>query len=34
LNKLLIQKREAGNGYFLSPKVNAACDSATGVCAM
>jgi predicted transcriptional regulator len=33
LNKQLIQKREAGNGYFISPKVSAmACDSATGVC--
>jgi len=28
-----IQKREAGNGYFISPKVSAsACDSSTGVC--
>lgn len=35
LNKKLIQKREAGNGYFVSPKISgAACDSATGVCAM
>ncbi len=35
LNKQLIQKREAGNGYFISPKVRAmACDSATGVCAV
>jgi putative protein-disulfide isomerase len=34
LNKQLIQKREAGNGYFISPKVSAlACDSATGACA-
>ncbi len=32
LNKQLIHKREAGNGYFISPKVSAACDSATGVC--
>jgi putative protein-disulfide isomerase len=35
LNKQLIQKREAGNGHLISPKVSAmACDSATGVCAM
>ena len=35
LNKQLIQKRKAGNGYFISPKVSAmACDSATGVCAL
>ena len=35
LNKQLIQKREAGNGYFISPKVSAAaCDSATGVCSI
>ncbi len=35
LNKQLIQKREAGNGYFISPKVSAAaCDPATGVCSM
>jgi putative protein-disulfide isomerase len=35
LNKELIQKREAGNGYLISPKVSAmACDSATGVCAI
>jgi putative protein-disulfide isomerase len=34
LKKQLIQKREAGNGYFISPKVSAlACDSATGACA-
>jgi predicted DsbA family dithiol-disulfide isomerase len=33
LNKQLIQKREAGNGYFISPKTSAAaCDPATGVC--
>jgi predicted DsbA family dithiol-disulfide isomerase len=32
-NKQLIQKREAGNGYFISPKVSAAaCDPATGIC--
>jgi putative protein-disulfide isomerase len=31
LNKQLIQKREAGNGYFISPKVSAAaCES--GIC--
>ncbi len=35
LNKQLIQKREAGNGYFISPKVSvAACDPATGVCSL
>jgi putative protein-disulfide isomerase len=35
LGKQLIQKREAGNGYFISPKASAAaCDSATGVCAV
>jgi putative protein-disulfide isomerase len=35
LTKQLIQKREAGNGYFISPKVSAAaCDSATGICAI
>jgi predicted DsbA family dithiol-disulfide isomerase len=34
LTKKLIQKREAGNGYFISPKGNAAaCDPAMGVCA-
>jgi predicted DsbA family dithiol-disulfide isomerase len=33
LNKQLIRKREAGNGYFILPKVSAAaCDPATGVC--
>ncbi len=33
LDKQLVQKREAGNGYFISPKVSAAaCDPATGVC--
>jgi predicted DsbA family dithiol-disulfide isomerase len=32
-NKKLIQKREAGNGYFISPKVSAAAyDPATGIC--
>jgi putative protein-disulfide isomerase len=35
LTKQLIQKREAGNGYFISPKASdAACDSATGICAI
>jgi len=35
LNKQLIQKREAGNGYFISPKASAAsCDPATGVCSL
>jgi len=35
LNKQLIGKREAGNGYFIVPKVSAAaCDPATGVCAV
>lgn len=33
LKKQLIRKREAGNGYFILPKVSAvACDPATGVC--
>jgi len=32
LTKKRIQKREAGNGFFISPKVSTACDSATGVC--
>jgi putative protein-disulfide isomerase len=32
LNKQLIQKREAGNGYFISAKISAAaCDPSTGV---
>jgi putative protein-disulfide isomerase len=35
LNKQLIQKREAGNGYFISPKLSAAaCDPSTGVCSI
>jgi predicted DsbA family dithiol-disulfide isomerase len=35
LTRQLIQKREAGNGYFISPKVSSAvCDAATGVCAI
>jgi hypothetical protein len=35
LNKQLIQKREAGNGYFISAKTSAAaCDPATGVCSI
>jgi putative protein-disulfide isomerase len=35
VNKQLVQKREAGNGYFLLPKVSAAaCDPATGVCSV
>jgi hypothetical protein len=35
LNKQLIQKREAGNGYFISPKTSAAaCDPATGACSL
>ena len=35
LGKHLIQKREAGNGYFISPKVSAAaCDPSTGVCSI
>ncbi len=35
LNRQLIRKREAGNGYFVSPKVSAAaCDPATGVCSV
>ncbi|GFO59691.1 hypothetical protein GMST_20160 [Geomonas silvestris] len=33
LAKRLIVRREAGNGFFVSPKVDsAACDSATGMC--
>ncbi len=35
LNKQLIRRREAGNGYFIVPKVSAAaCDPATGICAL
>ncbi len=35
LTKKLIQKREAGSGYLISPSVSAAaCDPATGVCAV
>jgi putative protein-disulfide isomerase len=35
LKKQLIQKREAGNGYFISLKVSAAaCDPTTGVCSV
>ncbi len=35
LAKKLIQKREAGNGYFISPNMSAAaCDPASGVCAV
>ncbi len=35
LGKQLIQKREAGNGYFISAKASAAaCDPATGVCSI
>lgn len=35
LGKQLIQKREAGNGYFISPMVSAAaCDPTTGVCSV
>jgi len=35
LNKHLIQKREAGDGYFISAKTSAAaCDPATGVCSI
>jgi hypothetical protein len=34
-NKQLIQKREAGNGYFISPKFSAAaCDPTTGICSL
>jgi len=33
LNKQQVQRREAGNGYFILPKVStAACDLATGLC--
>jgi putative protein-disulfide isomerase len=35
LNKQMIRKREAGNGYFILPKASAAaCDPATGVCSI
>jgi len=35
LNKQLVRKREAGNGYFLSPKTSAAaCDPVSGVCSV
>jgi len=35
LDKHLIQKRDAGNGYFISPKVSAAaCDPSSGVCSV
>jgi predicted DsbA family dithiol-disulfide isomerase len=35
LNKQLIRKREAGNGYFISPKLSAAaCDPSAGVCSV
>ena len=35
LHKQLVRRREAGNGYFISPKVSAAaCDPATGVCSI
>jgi predicted DsbA family dithiol-disulfide isomerase len=35
LDKQLIQKREAGNGYFILPKRSAAaCDPSTGVCSV
>ena len=34
LNKQLIRKREAGNGYFISPKVSAAVCDSTGICAV
>jgi putative protein-disulfide isomerase len=35
LGKQLIQKREAGNGYFILPKTSAAaCDHETGVCSI
>jgi putative protein-disulfide isomerase len=34
LNKQLIRKREAGNGYFISPKISAAACDSTGVCAV
>jgi len=34
LNKQLIRKREAGNGYFILPKVGAAVCDSTGVCAV
>jgi len=35
LHKQLVRRREAGNGYFISPKISAAaCDPATGVCSI
>ncbi len=34
LNKQLIRRREAGNGYFISPNVSAAVCNSTGVCAV
>jgi len=35
LNKQLIRKREAGNGYFISAKTSAAaCDPVTGICSI
>lgn len=34
LSKQLIRKREAGNGYFVSPKVSAAACDSTGICAV
>jgi putative protein-disulfide isomerase len=35
LGKQLIQKREAGNGYFILPKLSAAaCNPSTGVCSV
>ncbi|MHB8845769.1 MAG: DsbA family protein [Nitrospirota bacterium] len=35
MNKHLVRKREAGNGYFILPKVSAAaCDPVTGVCSV
>jgi hypothetical protein len=35
MTKKLIQKREAGNGCFISPRVSpAACDAKTGTCAI
>ena len=35
LTKQMITRREAGNGYFVSPKIRStACDAATGICAV
>lgn len=33
LTQQMISRREAGNGYFISPTTSMACDTATGICA-